>query len=107
MVLNLLFKKMDRSTKQLGVQPLVKFVSALRLINYRDCVDILDEHLQLLETVTNEAMKTFCNMVVSTFRNQYLNRTPTPVEKQRSLHLMKKRGFLGCFGSCDYKHYLW
>ena len=107
MVLNLLFNKWIGPPKKLEIQPLVRFVSELRVINYGDCTDRLDEHLQLLETVANEEMKAFCIVVVSTFRNQYLNRAPTPAEKQCLLHLTKKRGFPGCFASYACKHYLW
>ena len=77
------------------------------MIKYGDCAERPDEHLQMSETVCNEAIKEFCRVVVSEFRGKYLNRSATPVEKQRSLDLMKMRGFPGCFGSWDCKHFLW
>ena len=100
-------QKSDRVYKRLGIRPFVRFVGALRMIKYGDCADRLDEHLQMSETVCNEAIKAFCRVVVSEFRGEYLNRSPTPAEKQRSIELMKMRGFPGCFGSWDCKHFLW
>lgn len=100
-------QKTDRATTRLGIRPFVRFVGALRMIKYGDCADRLDEHLQMSETVCNKAIKTFCRVVVSEFRGEYLKRSPTPAEKQRSLDLMKMRGFPGCFGSWDCKHFFW
>ena len=59
------------------------------------------------QILCNESMKAFYKVVVNKFRNEYLNRIPTHAEKQRSLDLIKKRGFPGFFGSWDCKHFLW
>ena len=100
-------QKTDRVTNRLGIRNFVQFVGALRMIKYGDCAERLDEHLQMSETVYNEAIKAFCRVVVSKFRGEYLNRSPTSAEKQQFLDLMKMRGFPGCFGLWDYKHFLW
>ena len=99
-------QKTYQATKRLGIRPFVRFISAISQIKYGDCADSLDGHLQLSETVSNEASKGFYRMVVDQSRNEYLNWCPTPTEKERSINLMKRRGFPGCFGSWDYKHYL-
>ena len=91
-------QKSDRATKRLGIRPLVQFVGALRMIKYGDCADRLDEYLHMSQTLCNESMKAFYKVVFNEFRNEYLNRSPTPGEKQRSLDLMKKRGSLGVLG---------
>ena len=77
------------------------------MIKYGDCADRIDDHLQMSQSVYNESMKAFCKVVVNEFRNGYLNRISNPAEKQRSLDLMKKRGFPGFFGSWDCKRFLW
>ena len=100
-------QKEDVATKKLGIRPLVRFVSAINQIKYGDCADRLDENLQISETVSNEALKGFCRLVVSRFSADYLNRCPTEAEKEKSVKTMKRRGFPGCFGSWDCKHYLW
>lgn len=37
--------------------------------------------------------------MVNEFRNEYLNRSPNTAEKQQTLDLMKKMGFLGVLGN--------
>lgn len=62
-----LLKKTDRATKRLGISPFVRFISAISQIKYGGCAEKLDEHLQLSETVANEALEGFCRVVVSEF----------------------------------------
>ena len=96
-------QKVDRATKRLGIQLLVQFLGALRMIKYGNCADRLDKHLWMSENVYNETIKTLCNVVVNHYRNN-LNRSPTPAEKHRSIDLMKKRVFPGVLVSCYCKH---
>ena len=62
-------KNWYRATKRFGIQPLVQFVGALRMIKYGDCADRLDAHLQMSQIVCNESMKAFCKVVVNEFKN--------------------------------------
>jgi hypothetical protein len=90
-----------------GVAPLVRMVAALRMLAYGTAADGLDENLQISETVTLDAMKAFCKLVVQEFGPDYLNRCPTKEEKEHAIKLMESRGFPGCFSSWDCKHFNW
>ena len=98
--------KTNRATMQPGIRPLVRFTAAMRMLVYGNCADRIDEGLQMSETVTNEAVKDFCGLVVKTF-DGYLNKCPSAAAKEKVMGLMAKRGFPGCFASWDCKHYFW
>lgn len=76
------------------------------MLVYGDCADRIDDHYQLSESSADWSLKCFCRLVVENFP-YYLNRCPTAQEKERATELMQKRGFPGCFGSWDCKHYFW
>ena len=61
----------------------------------------------MLEPSCNQTLKDFCRIIVEVHGAEYLNRRPTDAEKQQYLHIMKFRGFPGCFDSWDCRHYLW
>ena len=54
----------------------------------------------------NESLKHFCRLIFTKFL-EYLNTCPTGEEKEQALGIMVERGFPGCFGSWDCKHYFW
>ena len=56
---------------------MVRFVASMCMLKYGDCADRLDDYLQLLETVSSDALKYFCRIVVRRFKAQYLNRPNT------------------------------
>ena len=91
-----------------GIHPLVHLTAVLRIIAYGNAYDSVDEYLRLSEMMAGDSLKEFSKLVVCIFGNQYLNRTPTPEEKSRIAHgIYKKRGFPGCFGDWDCKHFIW
>jgi hypothetical protein len=92
---------------QLGIRPLVRFTACMRMLKYGDNADRLDEHLQISESEAARSLPLFCRLVVDKFKDQYLNQCPSDEDKERSVELMRRRGFPGCFGSWDCKHYLW
>jgi hypothetical protein len=75
--------------------------------NYGTAADSVDENLEMLETVASHALKEFARLMVQKFGAQYLNRCPTPEEKERNLGIMKNRGWPGAFASWDCKHFEW
>ena len=91
----------------LGIRPLVRFTACMRMLTYGDCGDQLDEHLQMSESEVTRSLVHFCRLVVKLFKSQYLNQCPSDEDKEREVDLMRRRGFPGCFGSWDCKHYLW
>ena len=96
----------NRATGKAGIRPLVRFVACFRMLVYGDCADRLDEGLQLSESVASEALKDFCGLVVEKF-DGYINKCPSAAHKVKVSELMGRRGFPGCFGSWDCKHYFW
>ena len=80
---------------------MVIFVASMRIVNYGDCTNRLDEYLQPRKTVSSDTLKSFCRIVVNRFNAQYLNRRPTPAEKESVLEVMKQMGFPGWFASWD------
>ena len=89
--------KTNSATRLPGIRPLVRFTAAMRMLVYGDCADRMDEGLQLSESVTSDALKHFCRLVVEKF-DGYLNKC---AKKEQIIQLMSKRGFPGCFGSWD------
>ena len=73
--------KTNRAGNKPGIRPLVRIVTSLRMLKYGDSADHLDEHLQLSETESTTTLKHFCSLVVSEFRDQYLNRPLTLDDK--------------------------
>ena len=99
-------QKVDTWSRRPGIRPLVRFAACLTMLVYGDCADRLDDHLQMSESSVMSSLKSFCRLVVEKFSN-YMNRCPTQEEKERAVEIMKQRGFPGCFGSWDCKHYFW
>lgn len=101
------FRQKYDALKKPGISPLCRVVACWRIIINGTSADKIDEYLQISETTANYALKVFCKAVVRIFGDQYLNRCPTEEEKRRLTGLMAQRGFPGCFGSWDCKHFDW
>jgi Plant transposon protein len=59
------------------------------------------------ETSTREICQAFTKLVVREFGSEYLNRYPTPAERKNISSVMATKGFPGCLGSWDCKHFVW
>ena len=53
------------------------------------------------------ALKSSCVILIKEFGNQHLNQMPTETEKKRTLKVNASKGFPGCLGSWDCKHFVW
>jgi Plant transposon protein len=91
----------------LGIHPLVKLVACFRYIAYGDAFDREDENLRLSQTSLKMLVPSFCKLIIQEFGAEYLNRTPTESEKSAINKVMTARGFPGCLGSWDCKHFVW
>lgn len=69
--------------------------------------DLMDQYFKVGETTAREILGDFCDLVITFFGNDYLNRCPSEAEKVDILELMKLRGFPGAFASWDCKHFVW
>lgn len=101
------FTQKKDATNKLGISPLVKLVACCRHIAYGDAYDRDDENLQLSESVLASVTKDFCKLIIEKFGQQYLNRTPTVEERKAISSVMTQKGFPGCLGSWDCKHFNW
>jgi Plant transposon protein len=101
------FVHYEDASKKLGVYPLVKLVACLRHLAYGDSYDREDENLQIGETTLSKLTKQFCKRIIEEFGKQYLNRPPTLQERQVIGDMMARKGFPGCLGSWDCKHFNW
>jgi Plant transposon protein len=89
------------------IHPLVRMTAVFRTLAYGTPADCSDETWQMSETISNNALKSFCKLLIKEFGDQYLNRTPTQAERRRILAVNKRKGFPGCFASWDCKHFVW
>ncbi|CDF34493.1 unnamed protein product [Chondrus crispus] len=70
----------------------------MRMLCYESAADLLDEYLQMGEDSILTSMKSFCELVVSTFGKEYL-REPDEQDLRRILSINAARGFPGCVGN--------
>lgn len=97
----------DVATRKKCIDPLVRLVCAMRTISEGTSFDSKDECFQMSETATINAVESYCKLMIQEFGDEYLNRSPTPVEKEKVLKRMAERGFPGAFASWDCKHFVW
>ena len=99
-------QKYDASKKP-GIHPLVKMVGCFRFLAYGDAYDREDENLAIGESTLKVYVQQFCKMLIEEFGEQYLNRTPNQQERKAINKEMASKGFPGCIGSWDCKHFVW
>jgi hypothetical protein len=90
-----------------GIHPLVRLTACFRSLGYGDAADREDEYLQIAASTLDVSLNSFCELLIESFGQQYLNRSPTEVEKRKILAYNEKRGFPGLFASWDCKHFVW
>uniref|UniRef100_A0A0D3BXZ3 DDE Tnp4 domain-containing protein n=1 Tax=Brassica oleracea var. oleracea TaxID=109376 RepID=A0A0D3BXZ3_BRAOL len=87
-------------TGRLGLSPLQKCTTAIRVLAYGSALDAVDEYLRLGATTTRLCVENFVEAIIYLFGDEYLRR-PTPNDLQRLLHIGELRGFPGMIGSID------
>lgn len=90
-----------------GIHPLVRLTACFRSLGYGDAFDREDENLRLSATSQNYSVKSFCEIIIDKFGEQYMNRNPTKEEKDIILEVNKNRGFPGMLASWDCSHFQW
>jgi Plant transposon protein len=101
------FSHYEDATKKPGIFPLVKLVGCFRFLAFGDAYDREDENLHISESSLRVIVREFCALMVKEFGSQYLNRSPTHAERKTILKVMSAKGFPGCLGSWDCKHFVW
>jgi Plant transposon protein len=97
----------EDATKKKGIYLLVKLVGCFRYLAYGDAFDREDENLHLSASSLRSIVKDFAKIIVREFGPQYLNRFPMSEERRGIANAMAARGFPGCLGSWDCKHFNW
>jgi hypothetical protein len=90
-----------------GITPLVCLTACFRKIAYGDSCDREDENLRLSQESLRMSVGCFARAMKKHFGGVYLNRCPSEEEKESILAFNAARGFPGCFGSWDCKHFVW
>ncbi|XP_010687133.1 uncharacterized protein LOC104901279 [Beta vulgaris subsp. vulgaris] len=94
------FTQKRDATGQLGLSPLQKCTTAIRMLAYGVATDSLDEYVRISESIARIALMKFTKGVITKFGAEYLRR-PTPDDLARLLRFGEERGFSGMVGSID------
>ena len=94
-------------TGKMGIHPLCRITAVLRFLAYGDAYDRDDENLYISETSLVYSVKLFCKLLKRIHGERYLNRCPTMAERMEIATQNAAKGFPGCIGSWDCKHFPW
>nr|VDD62124.1 unnamed protein product [Brassica oleracea] len=100
------FQQRRDAVGRLGLSPLQKCTTALRMLAYGCAADAVDEYLRIGESTTLSCLTNFTEGVIYLFGEEYLRR-PTPQDLQRLLDMGEIRGFPGMIGSINCMHCEW
>lgn len=103
---NIYFQQKPDALGKLGLHPVQKIASALRMLAYGGAADLNDEYFRLSESTSLEALKEFCNSIISLYDSEF-RRQPTVEDIKRLTKINAKRGFPGMLGSLDCMHWCW
>src|SRR3954470_20844592 len=91
---------------RLGLSPLQKITTAVRILAYGCSADHCDEYIKIGQSTAIATLKEFCSTMIELFEAQYL-RSPTTEDIARLLEEGVSRGFPGMLGSLDCMHWEW
>ncbi|XP_028072520.1 uncharacterized protein LOC114274746 [Camellia sinensis] len=89
---NSYFVQKQDATHVVGLSPLQKMTSAMRILSYGVTADAVDDHIRIGESTTIQSLQQFCNSVIQIFGPEYL-RSPTPTDVARLLAIGEVREF--------------
>ncbi|XP_058758410.1 uncharacterized protein LOC131631656 [Vicia villosa] len=84
----------------MGLSPLQKCTSAIRMLTYGSSTDIVDEYVRIGESTAIECLERFVRGVNEVFGAEYLRR-PNNNDVEHRLQMVESRGFLGMLGFID------
>ncbi|XP_066353525.1 protein ALP1-like [Miscanthus floridulus] len=91
---------------KVGLSPLQKCTTALRMLAYGSPADLMDESFGIAETTALECIIKFVQGIRHIYGEKYL-RKPNDEDIQRLLQVGEARGFPGMLGSLDCMHWRW
>ncbi|XP_028096060.1 uncharacterized protein LOC114295974 [Camellia sinensis] len=103
---NSYFVQKQDATHVVGLSPLQKMTSAIRILSYGVAADVVNDYIRIRESTAIQSLQQFCNSVIEIFGVEYL-RSPTPTNIARLLTIGEVRGFPGMLGSLDCMHWEW
>ncbi|XP_028103280.1 uncharacterized protein LOC114302449, partial [Camellia sinensis] len=77
----------------LGLSPLQKMTSAMKILSYGVAADAVDDYIRIRESIAIQSLQHFCNSVIEIFGPEY-PRSPTSIDIARLLAIGEVRGFL-------------
>ncbi|XP_058767609.1 uncharacterized protein LOC131641324 [Vicia villosa] len=91
---------------KMGLSPLHKCTSAIRMLAYGSSADIVDEYVRIGESTAIECLERFVRGVNEVFGAEYLRR-PNNNDVEHLLQMGESLGFPGMLGSIDCMHWEW
>ncbi|XP_058742570.1 uncharacterized protein LOC131615075 [Vicia villosa] len=85
------------ATGKMGLSPLQKCTSAIRMLAYGSSADIVDEYVRIGESTAIECLERFVRGVNEVFGDEYLRR-PNNNDVEHLLQMGESRGFPGMLG---------
>lgn len=94
------------ATGNLGITPLIKVLTDMRMIAYGIPADLCDDAFEVSETTDQLCLDEFCKAVASRFGSVYL-RAPTEEDLVRIDWYFRNVGFPGCIDAVDCAGWIW
>jgi hypothetical protein len=98
------FTDMADCAGRIGLSPLQKCTTAMRMLAHGSPTDALDEYLKIGKSTALHCLDMFARGVIEVFGGEYLRR-PTCEDVERVLKVNQSCGFLGMLGSIDCMHW--
>jgi hypothetical protein len=100
------FRRKADGLGRLGLYPVQKIASAIRMLANGGAADSNDEYFRIAESTSIKSLNEFCSSIIELYSKEFL-REPTPEDIVRLTALNSKRGFPGMLGSLDCMHWTW
>ncbi|CAL5195544.1 unnamed protein product [Lathyrus oleraceus] len=94
------------ATGKMGLSPLQKCTSAIRMLAYGSPADLVDEYVRINKSTSIECLERFVKGVNVVFGAEYL-RKPNNTDVEHLLQMGESRGFSGMLGFIDCMHWVW
>ena len=85
----------------------MKLTASLRYLACGDAFDGEDENMRIAGATLQSITYALCKMIIKYFGPQSLNRYLDEKERRIMSAAMADKGFPGCLGSWDCKHFVW
>ena len=92
---NLYFVQKQDAAHIVGLSPLQKITSAIRILSYGVAANAVDDYIRIEKSTVIQSLQHFCNSVIEIFGPEYL-RSPTSTDITRSLAIGEEIGRASC-----------